>query len=414
MVEKRAVGPRRTVRRLLPLALIFLAVGIASAIVTPFLSLFLSTAVHADPVRLTAYLVAVPVAAVAVSSVVARLSDRRPVRRQILLVAATASLVNAVLFAMVREYWVLLGLAVTVSAVGGTLFPQSFAYAREVMRRDDPDRAAVAISSLRTVFAIAWVAAPPLATLLLGAGGFTAVYGAAAAAYAVAVAVALLLLKDLPKAQPASPGRQPKQGVDAPPSLMWLTAAGFTLLQCVGLVGVQAMALFVTQDLHGAVRDAGLVLGLCAALEIPLMLGFGALSTRVPLSRLILAGTAAGVGYYGLAAIADVSWHLGALQVLNAVFIASWNGLGVAYVQDMMPRHPGRATTMFTNTWPAGFVLAAPILGAAQHFGFRYAYAANVVLCLAGLLLLALGRPRAQRAVPAATPRRAGAPTTSS
>jgi SET family sugar efflux transporter-like MFS transporter len=408
----QSVDSRLAVRRLLPLAAVFLSVGVATAIAGPFLSLFLSTAVHAGPVRLTVYLLAAPLASVAVATVVARLSDRRSIRRRLLIGAATVSLVNALLFAVVREYWVLLVLAVTLSAIGGTLFPQSFAYAREVMQRNDPSRAAVAISSLRTVFSVAWVTAPPLAALLLGAGGFTAVYAVAAAAYAVSATVALFLLKDLPKAEPASSAQQSRMGVDAPRSLIWLTVAGFALLQCVALVGMQAMALFITEDLHGAVRDAGLVLGLCAALEIPLMLGFGALSTRVPLHRLILVGTAIGVVYYGLVSVAHVSWQLGGLQVLNAVFIASWTGLGVAYMQDMMPRSPGRATTMFTNTWPIGSVLAAPIIGAAQHFGFRYAYVANAVLCLAGLLLLALGRPRAQRTAPVAEAVPAALPAT--
>jgi SET family sugar efflux transporter-like MFS transporter len=40
---------------------------------------------------------------------------------------------------------------------------------------------------------------------------------------------------------------------------------------------VQALALFIDRDLHGSVGSAGLILGLCAAFEIPLMLGLGVL-----------------------------------------------------------------------------------------------------------------------------------------
>jgi SET family sugar efflux transporter-like MFS transporter len=73
---------------------------------------------------------------------------------------------------VVRDYWVLLGLAVTAFALAGSLFPQTFAYARQVLQQHDPGRAAMGISSLRTVFSIAWVAGPPLAAALLSAGGF--------------------------------------------------------------------------------------------------------------------------------------------------------------------------------------------------------------------------------------------------
>jgi SET family sugar efflux transporter-like MFS transporter len=99
---------------------------------------------------------------------------------------------------VLRDYWVLLGLAVTVTAVAGSLFPQTFAYAREVLQRDDPARAALGISTLRTVFSVSWVAGPPLAALLLTHGGFVQVCGAAAIMYAVAALVPNASTRGLP------------------------------------------------------------------------------------------------------------------------------------------------------------------------------------------------------------------------
>jgi hypothetical protein len=52
------------VGRLFPLALVFLAVGISTALFHPFLALFLSTEVEAGPVRVTAFLIAAPLAGV--------------------------------------------------------------------------------------------------------------------------------------------------------------------------------------------------------------------------------------------------------------------------------------------------------------------------------------------------------------
>src|SRR5215469_16064708 len=43
-------------RALLPLGLVCLAVGVSMAVVVPFNALFLSTAVHAGPVRVTVFL----------------------------------------------------------------------------------------------------------------------------------------------------------------------------------------------------------------------------------------------------------------------------------------------------------------------------------------------------------------------
>ena len=173
--------------------------------------------------------------------------------------------------------------------------------------------------------------------------------------------------------------------------MLWLTAAGFTLLQCPLILAVRPSA--VHQHRPGwPPADAGLILGLCAALEIPLMLGFGWLSTRMPLSRLILAGAMCGVVYYGLAGFATDVWQLAAGQVLNALFIAAVSGLGISYMQDMLPRFPGGprrcspTRSRSVRCWPA------PLFGLAQEFGYRLAYFMSAALCALGFMVLLVTR----------------------
>ena len=118
--------PRRTpqlTRALLPLGLVFLTVGISTALVGPFLSLFLSTDVDANPVQITVFLVVAPLSGVLGSTVIGRLSDRRPIRRALLIGGATAGMVGCAFTAVVRDYWVLLALTVTAIAVANSLFP---------------------------------------------------------------------------------------------------------------------------------------------------------------------------------------------------------------------------------------------------------------------------------------------------
>jgi SET family sugar efflux transporter-like MFS transporter len=165
------------------------------------------------------------------------------------------------------------------------------------------------------------------------------------------------------------------------------------------VLGVQAMPLYVSDDLHGRLRDAGMILGLCAALEIPLMVAFGALATRVPLHRLVLLGGGFGVVYYGLVTAATGAWQVAAAQLLNACFVSATMGLGISLFQDLLPGRPGRATALFTNTNRVSAMLAGPVLGLAQHFGYRLAYGAGTALCAGGLALLAhtLRAPRPLR-----------------
>jgi SET family sugar efflux transporter-like MFS transporter len=368
----------------------FLFVGLSSAVVGPFLALFLSSEVHAGPVRVAVLLVAGPLAMVASSSVLGRWSDRRPVRRRLLLGAALAGCAGAVATAFVREYWVLFGLTVTVTAISGALIPQSYAYAREVLQQRGSGRAAMAISTLRMLFSIAWVAGPPIAALLLQAGGFRVLYLTAAAMYAAAAVVVLLRLDEV--SPPAHVERAPAGRAGAG---VLVVVAALALMQSAGVLGVQALSLYLGHVLHAGVRDAGLILGLCAALEIPLMLGVGALTGRFPLRRLILLGSGLGVLYFALLALTTHSWQVAALQLLNAGFIAAVQGTGISYVQELLPGEPGRASTLAVNAYPIAAIVAGPLLGVAAGLGYRYAYAFGTALCAAGLaLLLTTGRHR--------------------
>jgi SET family sugar efflux transporter-like MFS transporter len=380
-------------RRLLPLGVAFLASGLSLALVMPFLSLFLSDTVQVGPVKVTVFLIVAPVAGVVASWAIGRISDRRPIRRQLLIIAALAGLVGSAFTAVIRDYWVLLALAVTATAVAGSLFPQTFAYAREVLQRDDPGRAAMGISTLRTVFSVAWVAGPPVAAVLLTHGGFTWVYGSAAVMYAVAAIVAYRWLPAVERAASRADHEPVVAAPEARRPIILLTVGAFVLLQTPLVLGVQALPLFVQEDLGGSVGDAGLILGLCAALEIPLMLSFGLLTTRVSLRALILAGCACGVLYQAVVIVAPAVWVVMAAQLINALFIASTSSLGITYMQDMMPSQPGRATTLFTNTFPTAQIMAGPLFGLSQTLGYRWAYGINLVLCVLGLLLLATTRP---------------------
>ncbi|MET7424873.1 sugar efflux transporter [Dactylosporangium sp. NPDC005555] len=384
-------------RVLVPLGVMFLFVGLSTAVVGPFVSLFLSTAVKADPVHVAAFLVVGPVSMVVSSTVIGRLSDRRPVRRQILAVAAAAGGVSATATAFVRDYWVLLALTVTVTAISGALFPQAFAYAREALEQRGSTRAAMTISTLRMLFSIAWVAGPPVAAFLVDYGGFRVLYLTAATMYAAAVLVAVFVLDDVPPAV-----KPPETRAAHAPSRVLQVVAALTLLQAAGTLGVQAMALFLSHDLRGSVRDAGLVLGLCAALEIPLMLGFGALSTRWPLRRLIIVGAGLGTLYYVLVSASAHTWQVAAAQLVNASFIAAVQGLGISFVQEMLPGEPGRAATLAGNAYPVAAILAGPLFGLAQHFGYRYAYVSAAALCAVGVVLLLTAHRKAP-AAPAVT-----------
>ncbi|GLZ42786.1 sugar efflux transporter [Actinokineospora sp. NBRC 105648] len=386
MTEPITLAARVRRRPLVPLASTSVAVGVATSLAVPFLSLFLTREVGADPVALGGFLLAGPVAGVVLSTLVGRLSDTRAIRRTLLVVGGVAGACGYALYAVVRDYWLLLAVSTTLVAITFALMPQVFAYARQVVQDSGSARAPLVISSLRTLVSVSWVVGPPLAALLVATSGFGGLFGTVALCYAL-VAVLAVLLPD-----PATgPARPPVERPGRPPARLLVAVPAFVLVQAAGSLGVTTLPLFVTEELHGTAGDAGLVLGLCAALEIPLMIGLGVLAVRGNQHRLVVGGTAVALGYHAAMSAATSVWQVAAAQVLNAVVIAAVMGVGISYFQSLAPDRPGMATTLFTNTAVAGTMISGPLLGVAVETGYRTAYLMSLAMAALGLVLLLAG-----------------------
>jgi SET family sugar efflux transporter-like MFS transporter len=152
---------------------------------------------------------------------------------------------------------------------------------------------------------------------------------------------------------------------------------------------VTTMPLFISVDLHGDVGSAGLVLGLCAAIEIPLMLAFGALANRASLHRLLLVGGLCGVAYCVAVSLATSVWQVAAAQVLHACYVCCIGGLGITYFQELMPVALGRATTLFTNTARLAGMVSGLAFGVVHMYGYRLAYVGSLGLSVTGTAVLA-------------------------
>jgi SET family sugar efflux transporter-like MFS transporter len=187
----------------------------------------------------------------------------------------------------------------------------------------------------------------------------------------------------------APPAPAAPTGAEAGKGMLIGTAAAFVLLQCATSLTVTTMPLFVSVDLRSSVAGAGLVLGLCAALEIPLMMVFGSFATRWPLRRLLLLGCGFGIAYCLVVSLSEQVWQVAVAQVLHACYVCAIGGLGISYFQQLLPSALGRATTLFTNAGRVSGMLAGLIFGVVEAHGYRLAYVASLGLSLTGTAILA-------------------------
>lgn len=366
-------------RTFLQLSAISVVSGVSMAFAMPFHSLFLTSEVRVTPVQLSVFLIASPLASVVASTIMGRLSDGRVQRRYLLVAGGVAGAIGYGLFAVLRDYWLLLGTAVVFVAMTSSLLPQIFAYGRAVSRGPS-----MVVSVLRTLLSVAWVAGPPLAALMVAKTGWVGLFGATALLQ-LGVAVLAFLLP-VPVAEP----EQAEEEEPAGPSRggMSVVAAAFVFLQgSVGLA-VGGLPLFVTTQLHGTAGDAGLAMGLCAALEIPLILWFGSLANRMSQHKLVVAGAVIGLSYHGLMLLTDAVWQVMAAQLLHATVISLVMGVGITYFQSLDPGRPGHASTMFSNTQIVGGMIAGALTGLAAQLGFRWIYGFSLTMVALGLVLL--------------------------
>ncbi|EFG7696750.1 sugar efflux transporter SetB [Escherichia coli] len=360
--------------------------GIAGALQTPTLSIFLTDEVHARPAMVGFFFTGSAVIGVLVSQFLAGRSDKRGDRKSLIVFCCLLGVLACTLFAWNRNYFVLLFVGVFLSSFGSTANPQMFALARE--HADKTGREAVMFSSfLRTQVSLAWVIGPPLAYALAMGFSFTVMYLSAAVAFIVCGVMVWLFLPSMQKELPLATGT-----VEAPRRNRRDTLLLFvicTLMWGSNSLYIINMPLFIINELHLPEKLAGVMMGTAAGLEIPTMLIAGYFAKRLGKRFLMRVAAVGGVCFYAGMLMAHSPVILLGLQLLNAIFIGILGGIGMLYFQDLMPGQAGSATTLYTNTSRVGWIIAGSVAGiVAEIWNYHAVFWFAMVMIIATLFCL--------------------------
>ncbi|EON8148067.1 sugar efflux transporter SetB [Escherichia coli] len=360
--------------------------GIAGALQTPTLSIFLTDEVHARPAMVGFFFTGSAVIGVLVSQFLAGRSDKRGDRKSLIVFCCLLGVLACTLFAWNRNYFVLLFVGVFLSSFGSTANPQMFALARE--HADKTGREAVMFSSfLRAQVSLAWVIGPPLAYALAMGFSFTVMYLSAAVAFIVCGVMVWLFLPSMQKELPLATGT-----VEAPRRNRRDTLLLFvicTLMWGSNSLYIINMPLFIINELHLPEKLAGVMMGTAAGLEIPTMLIAGYFAKRLGKRFLMRVAAVGGVCFYAGMLMAHSPVILLGLQLLNAIFIGILGGIGMLYFQDLMPGQAGSATTLYTNTSRVGWIIAGSVAGiVAEIWNYHAVFCFAMVMIIATLFCL--------------------------
>ncbi len=360
--------------------------GIAGALQTPTLSIFLTDEVHARPAMVGFFFTGSAVIGILVSQFLAGRSDKRGDRKSLIVFCCLLGVLACTLFAWNRNYFVLLFVGVFLSSFGSTANPQMFALARE--HADKTGREAVMFSSfLRAQVSLAWVIGPPLAYALAMGFSFTVMYLSAAVAFIVCGVMVWLFLSSMQKELPLATGT-----IEAPRRNRRDTLLLFvicTLMWGSNSLYIINMPLFIINELHLPEKLAGVMMGTAAGLEIPTMLIAGYFAKRLGKRFLMRVAAVGGVCFYAGMLMAHSPVILLGLQLLNAIFIGILGGIGMLYFQDLMPGQAGSATTLYTNTSRVGWIIAGSVAGiVAEIWNYHAVFWFAMVMIIATLFCL--------------------------
>ncbi|WP_420490197.1 MFS transporter [Neobacillus drentensis] len=150
----------------------------------------------------------------------------------------------------------------------------------------------------------------------------------------------------------------------------------------------------MVNELHGTHSDVGLVVSVCAGLEIPIMLLLGAMGRKISNHTLMIIGCIIAVFYYTILSVSTDTWQLIAAQLFQATFVAIVMGNGLSYFTDLLPNSPGLSATIYSNGSTIGRLVGNLGGGSiAQFAGFRNVNWVCLAIVIFAFLILWRIRP---------------------
>lgn len=326
---------------------------------------------------------------VAVNSLIAKRSDSGLDRKWLLIAAMLSSALGYAAYLVFDSFLILLIVVSILSGLGAAAIPQIYAYAQESANASQSDDKTFAMSALRSLISLGFLIGPLAGTLLLAAAGYRGLFLVTSAIYLTTASLVFLFLASR-KANPRNPRKRTVASTSSLSSMQIRQPfIAFILLFMVNAMNLVNTPLFIVNELQGTHTDIGLVVGICAGLEIPIMLVLGAFGRRISNHTLLMIGNIIAVFYFVILSVSNDPIQLIIAQLLQATFVAVVMGNGLSYFTNILPDSPGVAITLYTNASTIGRL--AGTLGSgiiAQFTGFRSVYWMCLVIVILSLVLL--------------------------
>lgn len=362
--------------------------GLTGAFIHPLMSYFLVDEMQVSPMYIGVYMVSVTLAGLLVSQVLGSLADKGYSARKMYVLANVGIILALLVY--INSHWFILILMAGVGfmAFGNASMPQMLTLSRQWADRH-PVNITQFNARIRAGISVAWMLGPPIAFSLLALVGFTGVFGMA---ILVAILGIIFVWKFIPeqsiKSKAATEDSQQK-----PPLSFWCLVMAIVLASMGNNMYTSSLPLYTIKELSLPSYTPGVLMGIVASLEIPIMLFCNRLCRYFKKKNLLIVSFTSGLIFYAGIFQADTLTQLILLQILNAIFYGLFGGLGLTLMQEELPARIGFTAAVYSNAFKIGVMIGASVTGiVAQFFSFQYAmlgavgsaFFAVVLMCLFG------------------------------
>jgi MFS family permease len=380
-----------------------LSLGVGISLTSPYLSLYCTTVLGMSTSEFGLFMATVSLSGVVVNTMLAKYSDQGMDRKKVIIIATLFCGTGYLCYLLFQNYFILLVSISLLLGLGAPTMPQIFASSREDINDKQEIDGTFANSFLRSLFSLGFLIGPLIGSLLLTSVGYRGVFtGTAIIFFSISLMIFFFLHRvPAPKLTPAGSIMTSQVKTTTAPTVSlkninilfpFLTVL---MLNMCNTVYNMNTPLFIVNTLNGSDSQAGLVVSLCAGLEIPLMIVLGGLALKLGNRVLMMSGCITAALYHVLLLLSSAVWQIIAAQLLQASFVALVIAIGLSFFQDLLPTMPGMATILYSNAGILGNLLGNLTGGIiAQLAGFRNVY--WVCLLLVTISFIMLSRMKAQ------------------
>jgi len=356
-----------------PLAFIVLSVmtGLIGGFIYPLLSFFLVDEINIKPAYIGVYMVLVTVSGLTVSQFFGRLADNGRNPKHMYIVANIGIILALCVYANTHSFIAVLLAGIGLMSLGNASMPQMLTLGRQWANTQPNIDITAFNAQVRAGISFSWMIGPPIAFSVVAILGFAGVFSLA---IAIACSGILFVVFIIPTPPPKPHTNNQKTQHTKAPLSFWFLALAVVMGSMGNNMYTSSLALYTIKELQLASYMPGVLMGLVAGLEIPIMLWSSRLSKKISMPTIMLCAFGFGFVFYIGIFFASELWHFIALQILNAVFYGLFAGVGLTLMQAQLPNRVGFTSAVYSNAFKIGVMFGASITGLiAQLLSFQYA-----------------------------------------